>query len=177
MTRLRCASFGRSAAYNEEAKIERVVREVDAWLVRSGLDYEILVVDDGSRDRTGEILKSLQGEFPRLKPQNHTVNQGYGAALRTGFDAAVKTYVFYMDGDGQFHIDDLEKLLPLASEDAIVTGYRIERRTRSSPPERTSSSAEVGEHPVNNGARSQLRPSRLMPQEGAARSRSNRPAR
>ena len=115
-------------AYNEEPNVERVVREVDAWLVRSGLDYEILVVNDGSRDRTGEILKSLEGEFPRLKPQNHTVNQGYGAALRTGFDAAVKTYVFYMDGDGQFHIDDLEKLLPLASEDAIVTGYRIERR-------------------------------------------------
>lgn len=115
-------------AYNEEANVERVVREVNDWLDRSGLDAEIVVVNDGSHDRTGEILERLKTGIPRLQPQNHPVNRGYGAALRTGFDAARKTYVFYMDGDGQFHIDDLDKVLPLASEDCIVTGYRIERR-------------------------------------------------
>ena len=115
-------------AYNEEANIERVVREVNDWLERSGLDAEIIAVNDGSRDRTGEILARLKTEVPRLMPETHPVNKGYGAALRTGFDAARKKYVFYMDGDGQFHIDDLDKLLPLASEDCIVTGYRIERR-------------------------------------------------
>jgi glycosyltransferase involved in cell wall biosynthesis len=115
-------------AYNEEPNIERVVREVNAWLDRTDLDAEILAVNDGSADKTGAILDGLKTELPRLRPQHHPQNKGYGAALRTGFDAAVKTYVFYMDGDGQFHIDDLEKLLPLATEDAIVTGYRIERR-------------------------------------------------
>ena len=115
-------------AYNEEANIEKVVRDTAAYLDRLALDYEIVVVNDGSRDDTKGILERLQGEMPRLRPQHHPQNCGYGAALRTGFDAAAKTYVFYMDGDGQFHIEDLDRLLPLASEDCIVTGYRIERR-------------------------------------------------
>jgi len=115
-------------AYNEEPNIDRVVRQVMAYLDLTGIDYEILPVNDGSRDRTGEILAALQGEFPRVRPQTHPQNRGYGAALRTGFDAAVKRYVFYMDGDGQFDINDLDKLLPLATEEVIVTGFRIERR-------------------------------------------------
>ena len=115
-------------AYNEEANVERVVRRVVAHLDGLGLDYELIVVDDGSADRTGEILDRLQAELPRLRPQHHPKNRGYGAALRTGFDAAQMPYVFYMDGDGQFDIKDLDQLLPLASEDCIVTGYRIERR-------------------------------------------------
>lgn len=115
-------------AYNEEPNIERVVRQVIAYLDPLGIDYEILPVNDGSRDRTGEILARLAQELPRVRPQTHPQNRGYGAALRTGFDAAAKKYVFYMDGDGQFDIKDLDHLLPLATEDAIVTGYRIERR-------------------------------------------------
>ncbi len=115
-------------AYNEEPNIERVVRQVGAYLDPLGIDYEILPVNDGSRDGTGEILARLAQELSRVRPQTHPQNRGYGAALRTGFDAAAKKYVFYMDGDGQFDIADLDKLLPLASEDAIVTGFRIERR-------------------------------------------------
>lgn len=115
-------------AYNEEANVERVVRDVAAYADTLGIDYEIVVVNDGSRDRTGEILDGLQGQFPRLRPQHHPQNRGYGAALRTGFDASVKQYVFYMDGDGQFDITELGQLLPLANEDCIVTGFRIERR-------------------------------------------------
>jgi glycosyltransferase involved in cell wall biosynthesis len=115
-------------AYNEEANIEPVVRRVMAYLDPSGIDYEVLPVNDGSRDRTGEILDRLHQESARVRPQHHPQNRGYGAALRTGFDAAAKRYVFYMDGDGQFDIQDLDRLLPLASEDVIVTGFRIERR-------------------------------------------------
>lgn len=115
-------------AYNEEPNIDRVVRQVTAYLEPTGIDYEILPVNDGSRDRTAEILNALQQELPRVRPQHHPQNRGYGAALRTGFDAARKRYVFYMDGDGQFDIKDLDHLLPLASEDVIVTGFRIERR-------------------------------------------------
>ncbi len=115
-------------AYNEEANIEAVVGKVVRYLDDRGLDYEIIVVDDGSADRTREILDRLQAEQPRLRPQHHAQNRGYGCALRTGFDAATMPYVFYMDGDGQFDIADLDELLPLAREDCIVTGYRIERR-------------------------------------------------
>lgn len=115
-------------AYNEEPNVEGVVRSVVEYMNGLGIDYEVVVVNDGSHDRTGEILDRLKGEIPRLRPQHHPQNRGYGSALRTGFDASVKRYVFYMDGDGQFDIRELELLLPLASEDCIVTGYRIERR-------------------------------------------------
>jgi len=116
-------------AFNEEANVDKVVRTCVAYLETRMPDYELLVVNDGSRDRTGEILRQLQTEFPRLRPLHHPQNRGYGAALRTGFDAATKPFVFYMDGDGQFDIGDLEHLFPLATdEDHIVTGYRIERR-------------------------------------------------
>lgn len=116
-------------AFNEEANVEHVVRNCVGYLETQPLDYELLVVNDGSRDRTGEILNRLALEFPRLRPLHHPQNRGYGAALRTGFEAATKRFVFYMDGDGQFDIRDLDLLLPLATdEDHIVTGFRIERR-------------------------------------------------
>jgi glycosyltransferase involved in cell wall biosynthesis len=115
-------------AYNEEPNIENVVGGVRAYLEDRGFtDYEILPVNDGSADRTAEIIDRLGREDPRVRPQHHEHNRGYGAALRTGFDASEKRYVFYMDGDGQFDIKDLDKLLPLASEDVIVTGFRISR--------------------------------------------------
>jgi len=115
-------------AYNEEPNIENVVGRVRAYLEDRGLEnYEILPVNDGSADRTAEIIDRLGQEDPRVRPQHHEQNRGYGAALRTGFDASEKCYVFYMDGDGQFDIRDLDKLLPLASEDVIVTGFRISR--------------------------------------------------
>ena len=116
-------------AFNEEANVDAVVRKCAAYLEARLSEYEILVVNDGSHDRTGDILNRLTSEVPRLRPLHHAVNRGYGAALRTGFDAATKRFVFYMDGDGQFDINDLDKLLPLATDDDhIVTGFRIERR-------------------------------------------------
>lgn len=116
-------------AFNEEPNIERVVHDCVAYLDGGGLDYELVVVNDGSHDRTGEILDRLAAELPRLRPQHHPQNRGYGAALRTGFYAASKRFVFYMDGDGQFDIRELDTILPLVTDDDhIVTGFRIERR-------------------------------------------------
>lgn len=116
-------------AYNEEANIEKVVHDCVAYLDGTGIDYELLVTNDGSKDKTGEILDRLAKEVPRLRPLHHPQNKGYGAALRTGFDAARKRFVFYMDGDGQFDIRELDIILPLATDDDhFVTGYRIERR-------------------------------------------------
>ncbi len=116
-------------AYNEEANVERVARDCTAYLDGLGIDYELLIVNDGSADRTADILEGLKASLPRLRPLHHPQNRGYGAALRTGFDNAAKRFVFYMDGDGQFDIKNLDVILPLATDDDnIVTGYRIERR-------------------------------------------------
>jgi glycosyltransferase involved in cell wall biosynthesis len=116
-------------AYNEEPNIERTVRAVAAHLDGLSIDYEIVPVNDGSADRTGEFLDRVAREMPRVRPQHHGANRGYGAALRTGFDAAAKRFVFYMDSDGQFDIREIDLLLPLATdEDHIVTGYRMVRQ-------------------------------------------------
>ena len=116
-------------AYNEEANVEKTVRAVAAYLDTKPIDYEILVVNDGSADGTGPILDRIASELPRVRPLHHPQNRGYGSALRTGFDAAGKRFVFYMDSDGQFDIRELDLVLPLATdEDHIVTGYRIVRQ-------------------------------------------------
>jgi len=120
-------------AYNEEANIETTVRstaEVGASLLS---DYEIVVVNDGSKDRTGVILEALQREIPQLRVVDHVTNRGYGAAVKSGFAAAEKDLVFFSDSDGQFDITELKLLMPHVEEHDIVTGYR---RNRQDPAHR-----------------------------------------
>jgi glycosyltransferase involved in cell wall biosynthesis len=116
-------------AFNEEANIEEVVRSCVTYLADRLPDYELLIVNDGSGDRTGEILDRLATEFPHLRPLRHPRNLGYGAALRTGFEAATKRFIFFMDSDGQFDIGDLDLMIPLVTDNThIVAGFRINRR-------------------------------------------------
>ncbi len=115
-------------AYNEEENIAGTVRHVLAHLPRLVSDFEIIVVNDGSKDRTQEIVEALVAQDARVRLINHAKNQGCGAALRTGFAAATKEFVFYMDSDGQFDIIDLARLLPHLSEYDGVFGYRIDRK-------------------------------------------------
>jgi glycosyltransferase involved in cell wall biosynthesis len=91
-------------------------------------DYEVIVVNDGSWDDTGRVLEELQGKYSRLRVITHTANRGYGGALRSGFAAATKEYVFYTDGDGQYDVGELPLLLKLARPDiGLVNGYKLER--------------------------------------------------
>jgi glycosyltransferase involved in cell wall biosynthesis len=116
-------------AFNEEENIEKTVRAVMSYLDAKPIDYEILVVNDGSADGTRGVIERLAAESPRVRALHHPQNRGYGAALRTGFEAASKRFVFYMDSDGQFDIRELDLVLPLATDESnIVTGYRMVRR-------------------------------------------------
>jgi glycosyltransferase involved in cell wall biosynthesis len=90
-------------------------------------DYEVIVVNDGSRDRTAEILTRLNRENPRVRMVAHERNQGYGAAVWTGFISATKDLVFLTDGDKQFDVDELSLLLPLMDGADMVIGYRMKR--------------------------------------------------
>lgn len=114
--------------YNEEGNIRRVVEEVLAFLPSIADDFEIIIVDDGSRDRTGQIADELAAGDPRIRAVHHASNRGYGGALQSGFRAAAKPWVFQTDGDGQFCIADLARLLPLSRQYDIVAGYRQRRQ-------------------------------------------------
>ena len=92
-------------------------------------DYEVIVVNDGSMDETAAVLESLSEiHGPRLRVITHPSNRGYGGALRSGFAAATKDLVFYTDGDGQYDVGELPKLLRLLnSKVGLVNGYKLER--------------------------------------------------
>lgn len=115
-------------AFNDAGTIGSVVlsarRAVRHWTP----DYEIVVVNDGSRDHTAEVLAELEQVVPELRVIHHSSNQGYGAALRTGFAAARKELLFYTDSDAQFDPQEIPRLLhELAPYVDYVSGYRTKR--------------------------------------------------
>jgi glycosyltransferase involved in cell wall biosynthesis len=115
-------------AYNEEDNIEQAVRAVVRAAEGIDLaDYEVVVVNDGSSDRTAEILERLKAESPRIRPIHHPANLGYADALRTGFTSARMPYVFYTDSDLQFDVREVKNLLPAIEDYDIVCGFRIYR--------------------------------------------------
>ncbi|MSR67643.1 glycosyltransferase family 2 protein [Candidatus Peribacteria bacterium] len=114
-------------AFNEELNIERTVRETKAWLETKKEPWEIVVVNDGSRDGTGGVLETLAREIPELNIVTHEKNRGYGAAVGSGCDAAKGDVIGYMDSDGQFKAKDFDLLLPKLSEASFITGRRRKR--------------------------------------------------
>jgi len=114
--------------YNEAENIERVVHQSIEVLNASSMDYEIIIVNDGSADRTAEIADELAQKNQNVRIVHHQTNQGYGAALQSGFRAAAKEWVFYTDGDGQFDISEMPELFDLAENNDIITCYRIDRQ-------------------------------------------------
>jgi glycosyltransferase involved in cell wall biosynthesis len=115
-------------AYNEEENIAQAVRDTAAVLDGLGGDYEIIVVDDGSKDKTSEVVRGLQPEFLTLRLEVHPVNRGYGGALRTGFAAAAKDLVFLNASDNQFDPREVIQLLPLIKGADFVNPYRANRQ-------------------------------------------------
>jgi putative flippase GtrA len=115
-------------AHNEEAVIAQTLYTVIKTLAPMVQDFEIIVVNDGSKDQTGLIVGELAMVFPRVRLITHPINQGYGAALVTGFEAATKDLAFFMDSDGQFDIADLGRFFPLIERYDAVLGYRIDRQ-------------------------------------------------
>ncbi len=113
--------------FNEEANIAQTVADTDAWMKSAGIKGQIICTDDGSRDRTLAVLEGLKGTYPNLVVVKHPQNIGYGAAVRSGCDAATTEWIAFMDSDGQFKPEDFSKLTPFCGEFDMVVGRRRHR--------------------------------------------------
>ena len=116
-------------AFNDAPSLPGLLARTFETLRRVADDYEVIVVNDGSADNTAETLERLEREYhPFLRVITHPRNGGYGAALRSGFAAATKEYIFYTDGDGQYDPGELQNLLrAVTPETGLVNGYKIQR--------------------------------------------------
>lgn len=115
-------------AFNEADVIKEAIAEASESLARLTDDYEVIVVDDGSRDETSGLIQQAVDHDPRIRLIRHPQNRGYGASLRTGFAAATGQLVAFTDADCQFNLNELDRFILLAESYDIVCGYRIDRK-------------------------------------------------
>src|SRR3972149_8753242 len=98
-------------AYNEESHVKTTVLKAKKILERIAEKWEILIINDGSKDKTGEIANSLAQKDKRIKVINHSPNRGYGAALKSGFYGSKYSWVAFTDIDGQFDFSEISKFI------------------------------------------------------------------
>lgn len=117
-------------AYNEEENVESAVRHVSDVAQTLDREYEIILVNDGSSDRTGEIGRELEERVPYFRLVEHYPNRGYGGALKAGFEAATKDLIAFYPADAQFDFGEIERLLEAVEEENadVVCGYRFDRQ-------------------------------------------------
>ncbi|MBK9007251.1 MAG: glycosyltransferase family 2 protein [Anaerolineae bacterium] len=115
-------------AYNDGGSIASMISAASVALRQVSNDFEIVVVNDGSADYTTTVLDEMRNRYPELRIIHHPVNKGYGAALRSGFKAATKDWVFYTDGDSQYNPLELPLLVSALHEGAdAANGYKLSR--------------------------------------------------
>jgi glycosyltransferase involved in cell wall biosynthesis len=118
-------------AHNEAGNIEPVVYQALRVLPRFANAHEIIIVNDGSLDGTGEIADRLASEHGPVRVVHHERNRGYGGALKSGFAASTGDWVMLMDSDRQFDLEDLVYLTPFVDQFDMVAGYRLQRNDPS----------------------------------------------
>ncbi|NLE77447.1 MAG: glycosyltransferase family 2 protein [Chloroflexi bacterium] len=115
-------------AYNEEANIGAMLEQVLEVCRPLTDDLEVVVTNDGSKDRTAEMILAKAQEHPEVRLVQHEVNKGYGAAVYDAFAAATKEVIFFTDSDKQFVVQEISKLIPYLENADMVAGYRAPRR-------------------------------------------------
>ncbi len=114
-------------AFNEEQNIALTVSSACETLPQLATEWEVIIVNDGSADRTGEICDQLASANPRVRAIHHATNCGYGAALKSGIISAKYELIFFTDSDGQFTFTELPDFIEHAKHFDIVAGYRMKR--------------------------------------------------
>ncbi len=114
-------------AFNEEENIQQVVRDALRAAEKFAKDYEIIVINDGSKDQTAAKVKELMEKNSHIRLINHPENKGYGAAVKSGLKASNKEWIFFTDSDGQFKFDELGKFVSARDKADFIIGYRKKR--------------------------------------------------
>jgi len=114
--------------YRDEATVERVTGKAIAVLEELAAEYEVIIVDDGSPDRAGELADAIAAANPRVRVIHHPKNLGYGEALRSGFRAARFEWIGFTDGDDEYEVADLAKLLRLQDHYDLIITFRYAKR-------------------------------------------------
>lgn len=114
--------------YNEQENIARTVGDADNVLKKVAKEYEVLVVEDGSKDKTAQIVKDLMKKNKHIRMIQHKPNRGYGGAFKSGLYGSKSELVSFIDSDGQFDYSEVSKLLPHVGKYDLVIGYRIKRQ-------------------------------------------------
>ena len=120
-------------AFDEAQNLECLLDSALRTAGRLTLDFEIVVVDDGSRDHSRLVLERYARQSSRIRVVHHECNGGYGSALRSGLREARGELVFFSDADLQFDLAEIEKLLAHSDDFDIVAGYRSPRRDPRGP--------------------------------------------
>jgi len=114
-------------AFNEEGNIATTIIDARNEAKKIAHNYEIIVVNDGSTDRTVEVVKELQRLDNKIRLVSHSKNRGYGAAVKTGLKSCAMDWIFFTDSDGQFHYDELHKFVNVCDKADLIIGYRRKR--------------------------------------------------
>lgn len=115
-------------AYNEAENIAKTVTDADKVLKKVAKEYEILVVEDGSKDNTAQIVKELMRRNKTLRMIQHQPNRGYGGAFKSGLYSSKYELVSFIDSDNQFDYSEISKFLPHIDKFDLVIGYRLKRK-------------------------------------------------
>src|SRR5512135_966459 len=112
-------------AYNEESHVKETTLRVRTTLMKVADKWEILIINDGSKDRTGNIARELHEKDKRIRVIEHKINRGYGAALKSGFYNAKYAWIAFIDIDGQFDFAEVAKLIEKQRQSGadLVIGY------------------------------------------------------
>lgn len=115
-------------AYNEEANLGPTVEKAVLVLKKVAEKFELLIINDGSKDNTGKVAEKLARKYAFIKVITHNPNQGYGAALRSGFYNSQYKWIVFTDSDGQFDFSEVDRLIEKSAYADMVVGYRINRQ-------------------------------------------------
>lgn len=114
-------------AHDEEANVVPMAEKLLAVLPQVAARFELVIVDDGSRDRTGALADEFARTHPGVRVVHHAVNRGYGGAIKSGLAACRLDYVFYTDGDCQFDPVEIARLIGQLHRADVIIGYRARR--------------------------------------------------